>query len=173
MLGLRWDDLDLATDTLAVRRSLQRTKAAGLIFEEPKTRQARRTVKLSRTLVAALRAHHKRQLETRMLAGSRWREHDLLFTTTIGTPLDPKTLGDDFARMLTKAELPHIRFHDLRHSAATLALTQGIHPKVVAEMLGHSKISLTLDVYSHALPNLQAEAAEKMASILAQEPTGT
>jgi integrase len=109
------------------------------------------------------------QLERRLLAGPEWQQADFLFTTGIGTTLDPSTLGKFFGNTPEKAKLPAVRFHDLRHSAATIALSQGVHPKIVSEMLGHSKISLTLDVYSHSLPTLQVEAADRIASAL----TGT
>ena len=92
-----------------------------------------------------------------------------MFTTGIGTPLDPRAPGQDFRRIWAQSGVPAIRFHDLRHSAATIALSQGVHPKIVSEMLGHSRISLTLDVYSHSLPTLQVEAADKIAAALAGE----
>jgi integrase len=166
-LGLKWDDVDLDLGTISIKRSLQRTSTRGVVFEPPKTALSRRTIKIGANVKTALKTHRTRQLEARLAAGMRWQDTGSVFTTSIGTPLDPRALTIDFRRTLAKAGLPLIRFHDLRHSAATLALAQGIHPKVVAEMLGHSRISLTLDVYSHALPNLQSEAAEKMSSVLA------
>jgi len=92
-----------------------------------------------------------------------------VFTTSIGTHLDPSVPGQDLDRLLEKAGLEHVRYHDLRHSAATFMLVQGVHPKVVADMLGHSKVGLTLDVYSHVLPSLQAEAVGKIEALLASE----
>lgn len=91
---------------------------------------------------------------------------DLIFSTRLGTPLDPSNIVTYFKELLIKAGLPDIRFHDLRHTAATLMLQQGIHPKVVQERLGHSQISMTLDIYSRVLPSMQAEAAEKMDELL-------
>ncbi len=166
LLALKWEDMDLDAGTLRVHRSLGRSSSQGIVIAEPKTTQGRRTVRLSSPIVAALRSHRRRQAERRLLEGSDWRDGNYLFTTGIGTPLDPRELGRDFRRMLAKAGLPSLRFHDLRHSAATIALSQGVHPKIVSEMLGHSRISLTLDVYSHSLPTLQAEAADKIAAAL-------
>lgn len=166
LLALKWDDIDLDKGMLSVRRSLGRSVTEGIVIAEPKTRQGRRSLHLSAQLVGALRVHRKNQLERRLQAGADWKDTGYVFTTGIGTSLDPRVIGIDFKRVLEKAELPSVRFHDLRHSAATIALSQGVHPKVVSEMLGHSRISLTLDVYSHSLPTLQAEAAERMALAL-------
>ena len=166
LLALKWEDIYLNAEKLSVRRTLGRSSTQGIVIAEPKTAQGRRTLRLSSPLVAALKAHRKRQLEQRLQAGPEWREGGWVFTTSVGTTINPRGLGIDFGRMLTKAALPAIRFHDLRHSAATIALSENVHPKIVSEMLGHSRISLTLDVYSHSLPTLQAEAAERMAAAL-------
>jgi integrase len=126
-------------------------------------------MKCSKGLVAALKAHRKCQLEQRLLAGPDWQDTGYVFTTSIGTHLDPSAPGADLDSLLVKAELEHARYHDLRHSAATFMLVQGVHPKVVADMLGHAKVGLTLDIYSHVLPSLQAEAAGKVEALLASE----
>jgi len=166
LLALKWEDIDFDAGKFSVRRALGRSSTQGIVIAEPKTPQGRRTVRLSSPLVAALKSHRKRQLEQRLQAGAEWREGGYVFTTGIGTTIDPRKLAINYRRMLTKAALPAIRFQDLRHSAATIALSQGVHPKIVSEMLGHSRISLTLDVYSHSLPTLQAEAADRMAVAL-------
>ena len=167
LCALRWSDVDLDTRVASVRRSLQRTRTAGLVFEEPKTEKARRSINLAPAVISALRAHRKRQAETRLAAGSLWQDKGLIFPTGIGTPMDPRALGIDYDRMIEKSKLPRIRLHDLRHTFATIGLGQGVHPKVMSDMLGHSKVSLTLDVYSHALPSFQTEASEKIAQALA------
>jgi len=165
LLALKWSDIDLDAGTLAVQRSLARAKS-GIIIQAPKTAKGRRTVQLCAPAVARLREHRVRQNKRRLFEGPDWRDGGYVFSTGIGTTLDPRNLELDFHQMLKKAGLDRIRFHDLRHSAATIALAANVHPKIVSEMLGHSKISLTLDVYSHALPNMQAEAAEKIAATL-------
>jgi integrase len=166
LLGLRWADVDLDGSRLEVRHTLQRL-AGSWSLEEPKTGKSRRSIRLAPMAVAALRSHRARQAQQRLLLGSAWPGHDLLFTNGWGEPLDGRHLpGRSLRPLLAKAGLPTIRFHDLRHSAATLLLAQGVHPKVVQELLGHSSIALTLDVYSHVLPTLQEEAAASMERVL-------
>ena len=133
---------------------------------EPKSARSRRTIALPAVTVAALRRHRRQQLKARLAAGKNWRDTGLVFTTSIGTPIEPSNLAKAFKRLLTDADLPSIRLHDLRHTAATLLLTQGVSPRVVMETLGHSQISLTMNTYSHVLPELQREAAEKMNALL-------
>ena len=165
-LALGWEDVDLDAGTLTVRRALRRV-GGSLQFVEPKTRLSRRSVALPGFAVAALRNHRKRQLQERLWAGSKWRSSDLVFTTSIGTPLDGSSVTHRLQRLLAQAGLPRLRFHDLRHSAATLLLAQGVHPRIVMETLGHSQISLTLNTYSHVIPSLQRQAADRMEDILA------
>ena len=166
MLGLRWKDLDLDGERLQVVATLQRTHK-GLIMSEPKTARSRRQVILTDMAHEALRQHRVAQVEERLKAGPLWEDNDLVFANEIGRPMDAgNILRRGFWPLLQKARLPHIRFHDLRHSAATLLLSQGINPKVIQEMLGHSSITLTLDVYSHLLPTMQQEAKVAMDAIL-------
>lgn len=111
--------------------------------------------------------NHRQLQEQQILSiGDRWKDNDIIFPSTIGTPLSPRNLYRHFIETTLKIGLPRIRFHDLRHTAATLMLQEGIHPKVVQERLGHSSISLTLDVYSHVIPSMQEEVAEKLDSLL-------
>jgi integrase len=166
LLGLQWHDLDLDASRLQVRRSLQRHRNAGLVFSEPKTSRSRRTVLLSQRAVVALREHRKRQLAERLALGPMWQDHDLVFCNLMGGPLDPGTVSSGFGVALKRAGLPTVRFHDLRHTCATLLLQAGTHPKVVSEMLGHTTIVLTLDTYSHVVPAMHAEAAATMDALL-------
>ena len=166
LLGLRWDDVDLGGSRLVVRRALQRQNQAGLVFVEPKTGRSRRAIVLSQRTVAALRQQRARQLERRLVAGEAWRDQGLVFSNTVGGPADPSWQRAVFYEALRGAGLPAIRFHDLRHTAATLLLAQGVHPKVVSEMLGHATITLTLDTYSHLVPVLHAQAATTMDLLL-------
>jgi integrase len=171
LLGLKWGDIDWETRRLKVQRQLQRLKESGLVFSEPKSRAGIRSVVLSRIVVSRLRSHRVIQAYERLFAGNRWKENDLIFPTTIGTAWEPRNLYRHFKTVLAQAGLPDIRFHDLRHTAATLMLQQGTHPKVVQERLGHADISLTLNTYSHVLPDIQEEAAEKFDLLLiAHEP---
>ena len=118
------------------------------------------------TVVEALRAHRVRQLEERLFAGDQWEDWGLVVATVKGTPLDQSRVSKHLKRMLRKAELPDIRFHDLRHSCASLLLAQHVPARMVMEILGHSSISLTLNTYSHVLPVLQQEAADRMDDML-------
>ena len=167
LLGLQWRDIDLEAGRVSVRRAVQRQKGVGLVFVTPKTARSRRSVKLGQRAVAALRDHRLRQIEARLRLGPDWRDEDLVFANETGGKLDPSHQTAVFKVALSRAGLPAIRFHDLRHSAATLLLTKGIHPKVVSEMLGHSTVTLTLDVYSHYTPVLHDQAAAAMDDLLA------
>ena len=164
-LGLRWDDVDLEAGTLTVRHALQRV-GGRLRLVEPKTRLSLRNIALPPMVVAALRAHRSRQLQERLWAGSRWQEHDYVFASTIGTPLDGTNVTHRLQAILLTAGLPRQRFHDLRHACASLLLALGVHPRVVMETLGHSQISLTMNTYGHVLPSLQRDAADRMDRLL-------
>ncbi len=166
-LGLRWQDVDLEAGVLSVRQTLERAGSEPR-FGEPKTVRSRRTINLPGVVAAALRRHRTRQLEERLAAGARWRDSGLVFTNTIGTTIDKSRLHKDFKAILRTAELPDIRYHDLRHTAATLLLAQGVDPRTIMETLGHSQISLTMNTYAHVMPALQREAAAKMDEILSR-----
>jgi integrase len=166
LLGLRWQDVDLDAGTLAVRRALQRQRGNGLVFVEPKTARSRRTIVLSQRAITALRLHHDRQEWARKKAGSEWQDSDLVFCDHFGAPLDPSYQTANFKAALRDAGLPPIRFHDLRHTAATLLLSRGVHVKLVSEMLGHTTITLTLDTYSHLIPAMHGDAAAAMDAAL-------
>ncbi len=167
-LGLHWTDLELDGGTLSVRTALQRI-GGKLCLVEPKTARSRRTITLPPVVVSALRLHRARQLQERLLAGANWQDTGLVFTTTIGTPMDARNLTKRFQKALEEAGLPKKRFHDLRHTCASLLLVQGVHPRVVMEILGHSQMSLTMDTYSHVMPTLQQEAAGLMEALLTQQ----
>lgn len=154
------DELDDGA-SLRVRTALLRMKGR-LELVEPKTLRSRRTIALPDVMVAALRTHRVRQIEERLAAGPDWKDWGLVFTSPTGAPLHRGAVLRELRGHLDKAGLPAMRFHDLRHSCASLLAAQGVHPRVAMEILGHSTIALTMDVYSHVLPDLQREAARSM-----------
>jgi integrase len=165
VLGLRWIDIDLNASRLSVQQTLV-SVAYETRFSVPKTARSRRSVSLDATTVAALRAHRKRQLEERMSWGQAYRDSGLVVTREDGTLVHPDRFTQMFDKHVKDAGLPRIRLHDLRHTHATLALAAGVHPKVVSERLGHATVAFTLDVYSHAVPALQEEAADRIAALI-------
>ncbi len=174
-LGMRWTDVDLSKPAVTVRRALVwRTKRGGWYFTEPKTSRSRRTIPLPDSMIAALVEHKRRQSEERLRLGSEWQDHGLVFTTSLGSPLNISNLtAKHFKPALDRAGLPRtIRLYDLRHTCATLLLTAGENPKVVSERLGHASVTLTLDVYSHVLPDMQKAATDKLENLLFRR-TGT
>ena len=166
-LALKWEDIDFERGTLSVVRSLDAMPGGGYRLEETKTRNSRRVVKLLPGVLRALLEHRQAQQRLREEAGERWNEQGFVFTNAEGGPLDGHNLSSrHLRRILKEAGLPQIRLYDLRHTAATLALSAGVPVKVVSEMLGHSSVALTLDVYSHVLPHMQEDAARRMAALL-------
>lgn len=165
LLGLSWDAVDLDAGRLAITRTLIDGKGAPQ-FSEPKTKRGRRSVALDAGTVDALHEHRERQLDERLSWGPAYEDRGLVFCREDGTPIWPRTFSRSFDRHVREAGLPKIRLHDLRHSHATLALEAGVHPKVVQERLGHATIAITLDTYSHAIPAMQEDAAEKIAALL-------
>jgi integrase len=162
LLGLKWQDIDLDKGSLQVRRTMGRVAGHGVVTSEPKTASSRRKIALSSFVVEALKQHRIHQLEMRLKAGSKWQDNDLVFCNVYGNFLHPYRLYLMFNKVLADAGVPRVRFHDLRHSAATILLSMGVNVKVVQEILGHSRIAMTLDIYSHVLPGMQEDAADKM-----------
>jgi hypothetical protein len=165
-LALQWKDFDLLANTLTVRRSIHRVRGGGLIYEEPKTRRSQRTLALPLSLVAELHRHRSAQLGERMLAGFEWHDEDLVFAQANGRPIDKKPDYDDWTRLLKAAGVRPVRLHDGRHTAATLLLSENVHPRVVMELLGHSQMRPTMDIYSHVMSALAREAADRMSAVL-------
>src|SRR3954449_2954327 len=165
-LALQWKDIDLLNNTLTVRRIIPRVRGGGLIYEEPKSKRSHRTLALPLPLVAELHRHKAAQLGERMLAGSEWHDEALFFPQPNGRPIDKKTDYDDWTRLLQTADVRHVRLHDGRHTAATLLLSENVHPRVVMELLGHSQMRTTMDIYSHVMPALAREAADRMGTLL-------
>ena len=166
LFGVKWSDLHWNGGVLYVQRQVQSVPGKGKIFVEPKTRAGRRAIKLGEGVLQKLRIHKDLQEQQRIFAGSRWTEFDLMFPTGVGTPDDPGNLRKDFLRTLERAGLPMIRFHDLRHTAASIMLNRGVPAIVVSKSLGHAKPSTTLDIYGHLYLESQDEPARIMDEIL-------
>jgi len=167
LLALRWQDVDLDGGILAVRHTLTRRDGKP-VLTAPKTNKSRRTLALPAAAIAVLKDQRKRQLESRLFAGSRWHDWELVFGSSVGTPLNPANVSHRLTAILDAAGLPHQRFHDLRHCCASLLLAQGIPAKTIMEQLGHSQISLTLNTYAHLAPALMKDAADALDRVFAE-----
>jgi integrase len=166
LLGLHWDDLDLNTGTAAIHRSLQHTRTGGLTVLQTKTRASERRIVLPTECIDSLKIHREQQEEARRAAGMDWSDKGLVFTTPTGSPLEPANLTRSFSRLLNRAGLRRIRFHDLRHSTATLLLEQGVDLVVIKELLGHAHIGVTAGVYAHVRLRLQRQAINALGNAL-------
>ncbi len=175
LLGLKWQDINVETGILQVRHVLSRVptnmpeREHVYVEAEPKTQKSRRSVMIAPFALEALKKHRDDELEAKLKAGVFWQECDYVFCTLLGTHLNPNHVVEEFKKVLDRAGLPYIRFHDLCHSAATLLLSLGVHPKVVQELLGHTQISMTMDLYSHVLPGMQQDAMRKLDAALIQQ----
>lgn len=162
LLGLKWSDLDWNSATLRIRRQLQCIVGKGLVFGDLKTHSSLRTIKLGNYVLNELREQKLRQKTEIEWAGRQWKDNDLIFPTSIGTPVNSSNLVKDFKKILTRSGLPNIRFHDLRHTAATLMISHGVPVHVVSKILGHSNVSVTLNIYTHSNTDMQEQAARIM-----------
>lgn len=168
-LGLQWKDVDFEKGSVAVQRALVwNRKGGGWVFTAPKTARSRRSIPLPDSVMSALQAHRRQQVEARLKAGADYQNHDLVFAAREGTPIMPRNLlSRHFKPILKRAKLPQsVRLYDLRHTCATLLLAANEHPKIVSERLGHASVTLTLDTYSHVLPTMQQAASDKLEKIL-------
>jgi integrase len=158
--ALRWRHVDLVTSQMSIVESVEVT-AAGVRYKEPKGGHAR-TVALSPIMIEELRAHRVRQAKELLEVGAIVTGDTFVVAQADGSPLKPTSITHEWVRLLAKTALPRIRFHDLRHAHATHLLASGVHPKVASERLGHSKVGITLDLYSHVLPNMQTDAVARV-----------
>lgn len=170
VLGLRWVDIEFDENTLRVNNALERRKGVGLVLSPPKSARSQRALHMPAITVSALREQQERQALARTWAGSSWKEQGFVFTTSKGTPLPPEDVNPELKMLLRAAKLPNIRTHDLRHSAAVLLLSQGVHIKLISELLGHSTITLTGNTYLQSLPAMRNEVAARMDSIFQPTP---
>ncbi len=169
VLAVRWSDVNLDNGTLRVERALEYIPGEGIRFKTPKTARSRRTVTLSNSLVRALRRARAAQAQRRLSMGEGYGDQDLVFATQTGRPLSPRNVLREFGKLVDRAGIPKIRFHDLRHTYATILLNEGVPISVVSERLGHSTPTTTLNVYAHVLPNVQQALADKLDAILGDE----
>ena len=162
LIGLKWEDIDWSLSTIQVKRQVRHFRGASYAFLEPKSKSGTRTIMLGKQAIETLKNHKKEQEIFINAVGENWTELDLVFPSGAGTPLTASNLRRDFRKLLAVSGLPRIRFHDLRHTAASLMLNHGIPVLIVSKRLGHSKPSITLDVYGHLIPSRQEEAAQLM-----------
>jgi integrase len=166
-LALKWSDLDFERHTATVQRTLTWRKGGGWYFSEPKTARSRRTIPLPENLFMELKSHKRQQSEAMLKLGQSYERNNFVFATEDGTPIRYGNLTKRyFHKILEKADLKGFRLYDLRHTTATLLLSEGVNPKIVSERLGHASIVLTLDTYSHILPDMQKEATIKLGQVL-------
>ena len=172
LLALKWSDVDLDRAELHVRSTLRRSPDKGLVTDAPKTRQSRRVVVLPALATSALGAHKRRQAEEQLEAGPAWHRTGHVFATEIGTPIDPRNLDRTWHRVREAAGISDsVRFHDLRHSAATFLLESGVPIEIISKLLGHSGVRVTADVYGHLTRRLQEAAAAAMDGVLGGSST--
>ncbi|MBI2863138.1 MAG: site-specific integrase [Chloroflexi bacterium] len=164
--ALRWIDTNLESGIMSIQQTGQRIEKVGRVIGQPKTAGSRRPIALSPDVVVLLLRHKVGQNEMRLRTGPLWQDNNLVFPSDLGTMLESKQIHQAFTRICERANVPRIRPYDLRHSCASLLLAAGIHPKIVAERLGHSSVTLTLNTYSHVLPGLQQDAANTLQSLL-------
>jgi integrase len=164
LLGLRWEDVGLEASKLQVRRTLSLTRQ-GHVFEPPKNGKGR-CIELTERTSDALKSHLTRQLEEIEALGDEYQDQGLIFPGEKGQPMRPWTLTRKLGSILVRASLPHIRFHNLRHTCATLLLSKGVHPKFVQELQGHATISITLNRYSHVIPAMGDQTRKAMEDVL-------
>lgn len=165
-LGLPWDAVDLDAGTLRVKQALRRQTGKGLVIVKPKSRAGSRTIKLPKPLIEALRRHRSEQNAERLVAGNVWQDRGLVFVQVNGRPIAPSMDYLAWQDLLKSAQVRKAKLHDARHTAATLLLQQGVAARVVMQILGHSQISLTLGTYSHVVPELAEDAANRMGDAL-------
>jgi integrase len=165
--GLSWSDVDWIKGTISVKRQIQQMPRLGPTIGEPKTHSAIRTIRLGETSLDMLREHQQRVERLQVEAGNGWQERGLIFPSKVGTPFIPCAVQDEFHRVLEAASLPRIRFHDLRHTAASLMLSHGVAALVVSKILGHSSPSITLGIYAHSTLDMQDHAAGVIEEIVA------
>jgi integrase len=176
LLGLKWSDIDEGSQSLMVQRQVQWVdhhtdkETPRFFFKAPKSKAGVRRIPVGPEAIKRLRLQRGQVVMQKMVNADKWQENDLVFPNLMGNPIDPNNLIKDLRKLLSEAALPAIRFHDIRHTCATLLLLKNVHPKVVCERLGHSDIRITLERYSHAIPSMQNEAAQMIEGLIGDDP---
>ena len=176
LLGLKWSDIDETSQSLMVQRQVQWVdhhtdkETPRFFFKSPKSKAGIRRIPVGQEAIKRLKQQRGQVVMQKMVNADKWQENDLVFPNLMGNPIDPNNLIKDLRKLLSETGLPAIRFHDIRHTCATLLLLKNVHPKVVCERLGHSDIRITLERYSHAIPSLQNEAAQMIEGLLGDDP---
>lgn len=161
VLGLRWSDVDFNSNKISIRQTLSYVSNQGLVFQEAKTSSSHRQISIPDYVIQELKRHKAIQNQFKLQLGSQYNDLDLVAAMETGAPIHPRNLTTHFNRTIKRANVSKIRFHDLRHTHATIMLQLGEHPKVVSERLGHSNIQMTMNVYSHVTPDMQKDAASR------------
>lgn len=169
ILGLQWDDIDFNSNTININNNLIYTKENDLELVSPKTDTSVGIIAMLPLTIDALKEAQKKQKENKLLFGEKYNKNNFVCTWNDRRPIRPDYATNTIKKLLKKCELPDIRFHDLRHTHATLLLLKKVNPKVVSERLRHSDISITLNTYSHVLPQMQEEAVSKLSEIFIAE----
>ena len=168
LVGLRWEYVNIDERWLSVASTFQRINGRGIVIGGPKTNSSRRTIALSGDAIDLLKDTRTRQLERRLAVGPLWQDNGYVFSQADGKPLHPDKVTNAFTKIVRDSGLPHLTLKGLRHAHATLLLAAGVHPKIVSERLGHSNISITMDIYSHVMPGMQEAAAQAIDERLAK-----
>lgn len=169
ILALRWADVDMERRVLIVLHTVDYIPPFGYVENEPKTKTGKRLIDLPEFYIALLKKHKVKQERQRRKVGDKWENRDLVFPDTTGGYMSPAHLNADFKEILVRAGIAHMPFHDLRHSAATILISMGIHPKVIQELLGHSDISITLGIYGHLFPTMGQGVAQKWDGVFGEQ----
>jgi integrase len=160
--ALKWSNVNFKDGFISITHNMQRVDGNHYELKPPKTDKSARTIAMMDITIKELKEHRKKQLEIKLLMGYEYKDENFVCAWEDGRPYTPHYISDIFRKYVLKLDFPKIRFHDLRHTHATMLLSKGVHPKVVSERLGHSTINITLDTYSHVLPNMQKEAVKKL-----------
>ena len=169
VLGLEWQDIDFKNSSLTVRQASQYVSAIGIYTKDPKTETSNRMISIPDSIIKLLKEYKRKQLEARLRLGDKWIETNRLFVQWNGSPMHPDTIAKWFRQFLEDKNLPHITFHGLRHTHATLLISQGLDVRTVSNRLGHAQTSTTLNIYAHAFAKMDREASDKLDNLLIEK----